>query len=156
MASRISRRSRCNSASLSRFIFTRAEAWLLRGGSRESQWSLSSPARSFLRWKIGACEVAAWIAFSTQLSTTERTLRLLNLHGAFNCDQLNRTLLRISRVDLHNRELRIARRERLDHDRHNGTSATDARRIWRSGDGNNFLAVRLVRLLHDGSLGVGG
>src|SRR5713101_6770914 len=89
--------------------------------------------------------IRPWYEVSRNIA---RTIPLrLDLQRGLAGDQRDQLLLRIFRIHLHDRQVRGARCERLDHDTDQRTAAAHSRCIGLSGCRNNGLAVLLVYAL---------
>ena len=62
---------------------------------------------------------------------------------------MNRPLLRVSGVHLHNREGARTRRKRFDHDAHDGAGAARSGCVWLTRRRNDRLTMLFVDLQHD-------
>ena len=76
---------------------------------------------------------------------------LLHLNRRFSRYQRNRSLLRILRVYLHDRQIRSARPNRFNHHAQQRAVSTDARSVRLARGGNNGLSVLLVDALDNGN-----
>src|SRR5262249_39816087 len=77
---------------------------------------------------------------------------LLHAERGFAGDKLNRFLLGVLGVDLHDGQIGGTRSQRLDHYAEKGSGAVHARSVGLPGSGNNRLAVFLVHALHESDL----
>src|SRR5579862_3316812 len=152
MASRISRKSRCNSISFCRRTVKRAT-----GTAEEANTIKMAHARISSRSVMPVCADCAratdrlrrkngWIS-----RMVLAPLGLLYLNSGFGADELCRPLLGIARVHLQNGQLRRAGLDSANDNPEQSAAAADAGRVGHACRRNNRLAALLIDALDDGN-----